>query len=437
MPISGNGANANNLDAAFKQFYADGIEDLCFTDRPLFGLMPKMEGWEGANQATRAWHIPLKFARPPAISANFSVAQNRAANVSSKVVAWELLTAPMFAFIQIDNESMLRSEGNEGAFVEIKSLEVDGIIENLSNRLHHYMYGDGTGVIAQVGNSTQMPSFSVSTCYLLNSEDAVKISPGDELTLAATPTGTELAFGTNNHGLYVIGVNMDAGTFTVGTLAGVACNLNDAADGIPTIATSGYICHRGDRGAVMAGFQQWIPNFATGIATNDSLFNVNRSQLVDFLAGSRFDSSSYPIEEGLVRGTNVVAKKGGKIEQLFVNHKHYSDLVTSLSAKGIVNFLDIRPTDMPNIGFEGVKIIGAKGEVDVIPDYACPSTLAAGFRLSEWYLGSIGDPVRVNNADGLEFLRLASANGLEGRFVSYSNMVPRNPRDAINLTLPM
>ncbi len=431
------GANYTSLDAAFKQFYADGIEDLCFVDRPLFGLLPKMEGWKGADQSTRAWHIPLKFAHPSAISSTFTVAQNRAANVASKIVAWELTTAPMFAFIQIDNESMLRSEGNEGAFVELKSLEVNGIIENFSTRLHQYCYGDGTGVIAQCGNSTQQTTFATSTLYLLNSEDAVKISPGDELTVASTATGAERAFGTNGHGLYVIGVNMDLGTIQVGNVAGVAVNLNDGADGIPLIATSDYICHRGDRGAVMAGFQSWIPSAATGIATTgDNQYNVNRAALVDFLAGSRFDGSSFGIEEALVRGSNIVAKKGGKLEQYFINHKHYSDLVSGLSAKGIVNFLDIRPNEMPNIGFEGVKIIGAKGEIDVIPDYSCPSTLAAGFRLSEWWLGSVGDTVRVQNDDGLEFLRLSTADGMEGRFASYSNLVPRNPRDNLNLTLP-
>lgn len=433
------GANFTSLDAAFKQYYADGIEDLTYTDRPLFGLLPKQEGWVGANQATRAWHIPMKFAYPPAISYTFSVAQNRAANVSSKVQAWELLSRPAYGFIQLDNESILRSEGKEAAFVELKSLEVNGVIENFSNRLHHYCYGDGTGVIAQVGNATQMPSFATSVLTLLNPEDCVKIAYGDELAISATATGAYRAFGSNGHGWYVIGTNFDLGTVTVGTLAGAAVNLNDAADGIPAVANSDFIFHRGDGAggnAVLSGYQQYIPSFGTAI-TSTLLYNVDRSQNVDFLAGSRFDGTSLGIEEALIRATNIVAKKGGKIEQFFINHKHYSDLVTALSSKGIVNFLDIRPNEMPNIGFEGVKIIGAKGEVDVIPDYACPSTLAAGMRLSEWWFGSVGDPVRVINSDGLEFLRLSTADGLEARFGSYSNMVPRNPRDNCNVTLPL
>ena len=434
-----NGANFTNLDAAFKQFYADGFEDLTYTDRPLFALMPKMEGWVGANQSTRAWHIPMKFAYPPAISYTFSVAQNRAGSVSSKIQAWELLSRPAYAFIQLDNESIQRSRGNEAAFVELKSLEVNGVIENFSNRLHHYLYGDGTGVIAQVGNATQMPSFATSVLTLLNPEDCVKFAYGDELAVAATNNGAYRAFGSNAHGWYVIGTYFDAGTITVGSAAGVAVNLNDAADGIPAVAASDFIFHRGDGAggsAVLSGFQYWIPPYGTSFPSPTTKYNVDVSQNVDFLAGSRFDGSSLAIEEALVRASNVIAKKGGKIEQYFINHKHYSDVVAAISSKGIVNFLDIRPSEYPEIGFEGVKIIGAKGEIDVIPDYACPSTIAAGMRISEWWFGSVGDPVQTINSDGLEFLRLGTADGLEGRFASYSNAVPRNPRDNVNVTLP-
>lgn len=435
------GANVNSLDAAFKQYYADGIEDLTYDDRPFFALMPKHEGWVGADQANRAWHVPLKYALPPAISSTFTVAQNRAASVSSKISAWEVTSKQMYGFIQIDNESIERSKNDVGAFVEIKALEVSGMVQNLSNRLHHYLWGDGTGVIAQIANSTQQPNFATSVITLLNSEDAVKIQPGDELTVAATATGAERAFGTNAHGLYVIGVNMDTGTFIVGNLAGTAVNANDAADGIPTIANNDYVAHRGDRqgtsvNGVISGFQFWIPSYATGIATNDSTYNVNRSGSADWLAGSRIDATSQGIEDALMRASNVVAKKGGKIEEFFLNHKHYSDLVSALSAKGIVNFLDISPSEYPSIGFEGVRIIGAKGSVDVIPDYACPSTLAAGTKLSDWKFGSVGEPVETITSDGLEFLRLTGGDGVECRFKSYSNSVPTAPKNNVNVTIP-
>jgi len=436
-------SNFTTLDALFKQKYDEPLEDLTYKDRPFLGLLPKYTDVGGASQSTRAWHIPLKYANTAAVGGTFATAQTRAASVSSKVVAWELVTMHQYGFINLDMESVLRSEGKEHAFVDEKSLEIDAIIENISNRLHHFSYLDGTGSLAQVGNATQMPSFATSVMTLLNPETAVYWSYGDEISASLTSSGgTPRAFGSNGHGLFVIAVNLDAGTFTVGTAAGAAVNINDAADGIPTITNSDYLQHRGDvqvagtvGGTVLSGFSNFIPPPGTTFTPGTTLYNVDRSTMVDFLAGSRYDGSSLGIEEALVRASNVVAKKGGKIKQYFINHKHFSDLVAAISARGMVNFLEISPAEHPEIGFEGVKIIGAKGSIDVIPDYACPSTLAAGMDIEQWYCASVGELVRVMNGDGLEFLRLSNSDGLQAYWASYSNLVPLVPRDNCNVLL--
>ncbi len=438
-------STSTTLDALYKQRYPTGLEDLTFRERPLYALIAKKTDLGGANSSTtRAYHIPFRYAFPAAVSGSFSYASTRAAAVSSQVVAWELFTMHQYSFINIDNESLKRSVGNENAFLELRGFEFDGAVENLANRLHHFLYGDGTGVIAQVGNATQMPSFAVTKCVLLNSEDAAKLAFGDELDLSATRSSTNTkAYGTNSHGLYVIGVDMDAGTFTAGNAAGTAVNLNDAADGIPTIANSDFIIHRGDHqvagtlgGTVLDGFQQWIPSFATGVSATLQ-YNVNRSVAPDLLAGSRFDATSYGIEEGLIRGANVVAKKQGKINTYFLTHKHYSDLVSAIASRGNVNFIEATPASMPDIGFEGVHIIGANsGPIDVLPDYACPSTVAAGMELDKWQLVSVGDTIHIMDTDGNETLRLPSSDGVSAYWYSYANMVPLSPRDNVNVTLP-
>ena len=439
-------STSTQLDALYKQRYPKGLEDLTFRERPLFALCPKKTDLGGANAVTsRAYHIPFRYAFPAAVSGGFTIASNRAAAISSKVVAWELLTMHQYSFINIDNESLKRSVGNENAFLELRGFEFDGAVENLTNRLHHFLYGDGTGVIAQVGNATQMPSFAVSKLVLLNSEDAPKFAYGDELDVSATrSSAANRAYGSNNHGLYVIGVDMDGGTITVGTAAGVAVNLNDAADGIPTIANSDFIAHRGDHqvagtlgGTVLDGFQQWVPSLATGV-TATAQYSVDRTAAPDLLAGSRFDGSSLGIEEALIRGANVVAKKQGTIKNYFVTHKHYSDLVAAISSRGTVNFIEASPAEFPEIGFEGVHIIGANsGSIDVIPDYACPSTVAAGMHVDKWQLASVGDTIHIMDTDGNETLRMSTADGVSAYWYSYANFVPLSPRDNVNVTLPL
>ena len=433
------------LDAMYKQRYPKGLEDLTFRDRPFYALVNKKTDLGGASSsAPRGYHIPFRYAFPAAVSGSFSQASNRAAAISSRVVAWELYTMHQYSFINIDNESLKRSVGNENAFLEVKGFEFDGAVENLANRLQHFMYGFGTGAIAQVGSSTQMPSFSTSVMVVFNSEDVPKFAYGDELTVSATQSGSERAFGTNSHGWYVIGLNMDTGTFTVGNAAGTAVNLNDAADGIPLVANLDWIAHRGDRqvagtlgGTVLDGFQQWIPSLATGISGSDNQYSVNRSVAADLLAGSRFDGSSVGIEEALIRGANTVAKKQGKIDTYFVTHKHFSDLVSAISSRGQVNFIEALPVDRPEIGFEGVHIVGANsGSIDVIPDYACPSTVAAGMLLEKWQLVSVGDTIHIMDTDGTETLRLPTSDGVSAYWYSYANLVPLSPRDNVNVTLP-
>lgn len=429
----------------FKQRYPDGLEDLTFRDRPLFGLLDKMTTLTGASETTRAYHIPFRYAFPPNVSGSYTQALNRSAATASKVVAWELFTMHQYSFVQIDNESLQRSKGNEGAFMEARGFEFDGAIENLSNRLHHFLYLDGTGAIAQVGNATQMPSFATSVLVLFNPEDAAKFSFGDELTSAATKSGAERAFGTNNHGWYVIGVNMDAGTITVGTAAGAAVNLNDAADGIPAATNLDWIAHRGDRqvagtlgGTVLDGYSSWIPAPGFTFTPGNLQYNVDRSGSPDLLAGSRFDGTTYGIEEAYIRGCNTVAKKQGKITTIFSTHKHYSDLVASIASRGTVNFMEASPADKPNIGYEGVHMVGANmGAVDVLPDYACPSTLGAGMNLEKWQLCSVGETVKLFDTDGQDSLRLGSlGDGINAYWYSYANLVPLSPRDNVNIQLP-
>lgn len=440
------GSNSTILDGLYKQRYPTGLEDLTFRDRPLYAMVTKNTKVGGANATgTRAYHIPFRYAFPAAVSGNFQIASNRAAAVSSRVVAWELLTMHQYSFINIDNESLKRSVGNENAFLELKGFEFDGAVENLANRLHHFLYGDGTGVIAQVGSAQQMPSMAVSTLVLFNSEDATKFSYGDELDASGTrSSATNRAYNANNHGLYVGGVNMDAGTLLIVDATGNPALLN-GADGINGITNLDFLIHRGDHqvpgtlgGTVLDGFQSWIPSLATGIASNDSQYTVNRSTAPDLLAGSRYDGSSLGIEEAMIRAANTVAKKQGKISNYFCTHKKFSDLVSMLSSRGTINFIESSPVSTPEIGFDGVRIIGANsGAIDVIPDYACPGTLAAGMHLDKWVFGSVDDTIRIMDTDGNETLRQPNADGVSAYWFSYSNLYPTSPRDNVNLTLPL
>jgi len=58
-----------------------------------------------------------------------------------------------------------------------------------------------------------------------------------------------------------------------------------------------------------------------------------------------------------------------------------------------------------------------------------------GVQLSTWRLYSLGKAVRVIDTDGLQMLRQASADGVEVRYGSYSNLGCRAPGYNINVNL--
>jgi hypothetical protein len=419
-------ANLTNLNDDFKQMYSENPpEELMYTDRPLYGMLSKETSWQGANASTRAFAIPILWENNAAVGGSFSVAQAAALRNVSKLNAFQLTSVQAFGFASIDSETMKRSETDKGAFMDVAKMEIDGVHNALANRLHQNGYGNGTGVIGAVSNAT----FSTSVLTLANPEDSVHFSVGDELIFAQTASSSQRALGSNGTGLLVIAVDRDAGTVTSGNTSGNAVNINDSTYGCPTVSQNDVIFHRGEQNNVLIGLEGFNPQ--TAPASNDSFFNMNRSQDPSRLAGSRLDGTSYSIEEAIIRGSNKVAKQNGVVKEAFLNFKKYSDLVLSLGAKR--EYVEVGPEDMPSVGYEAVKVIGARGTINVIPDQACPSNRIFLTNLSKLKLVSVGEPVQVEDSDGNYILRRSDSNVYECRLASYSNIGSWSPRDACNI----
>jgi hypothetical protein len=424
---------------ALKQHITDEpITENMFQDRPLLGLCPKYPKLGGADVTSRAMPIPIASAYTNATSGNFTVGQAAGLRNASRINAFQLTSTQLWSFVQLEDEAMKRSMSDEDSFVDFLTFEFDGLVTSLSNRIHQLMYGNGTGVIAVVGNAAQEPSFSTATVYVSNPEDMVHIEVNDELIFSSSTTSAKRALGSNGTGVIVGAVDRDNGFFIAVNTSGTTVNVNDATYGCPNIANGDVIFHRGDTNTVVdpvsgnpngviMGCEGWNPFIPP--TTSDSFFNVNRG-LGDIqrLAGTRMDATSYGIEEALVRGANKNAKVGGKITEYFVPWKKFSDLVGSIHAKTVYEPFQVGPEDA-DVGYEAVKIIGGKGSINVVPDYACPSNRTVGLNLSKVKLCSVGELVQNVNGDGNDFLRVNNANNYEIRYVTYVNFASWNPLD--------
>jgi hypothetical protein len=305
------------------------------------------------------------------------------------------------------------------AFLQAATVEIDGAINTLTRSLAIDLYRSGYGERGQIG------SISTTTITLLQPEDVTNFEIGQELDVAATLTGAVRAYGTSGNGLIITAIDRGAGTLTFGS------NVTDATNGIPLAAANDYIFVRGDHESgsrtKLVGLEGWLP--ATAPSSGESFFQVDRSVDVTRLAGLRLNAEGAPIEEALIDGANLVGREGRKLDHYFCGFEKYGELEKSLGSK--VQYVDLQVN--AQIGFRGIVINGPKGPIKVIPDQNCPANRVFGLELNLWKLYSLGEPVKVIDTDGLSMLRQASADGVECRYGSYSNLGCRGPAGGINI----
>ena len=414
------GLNLTSFDAALKTLYTDqAVQNMVYKNNPLMALVPKYEQFLGRNL-----QIPLIYGNPQGRSHSFARAQVRGLVTSSNLKAFFLTRVNDYSIATIDNETLLSSKGDAGAFLEAATLEINGAINSLTRSAAIAQYKSGYGEIGQIAAGS---SVSGLTLTLSVPQDVTNFEVGMELDTFATLTGATKGYGTSGNGLIITGVNRSSGVLTFGF------NVNDATNGIPTIAAGDFLAVRGDHvaGATsltkIAGLEAWLPS--TAPTTGDSFFGVDRSSDVTRLSGQRQNSVGQPIEEALIDGAALVAREGGALSHYLMGYEKYSELEKALGSK--VQYVDLKVT--AEIAFRGIMVNGPKGPIKVIPDQNCPASRVFGLQMDTWRHNSLGAAVRVLDTDGLQMLRQSSQDGVEVRYGYYANLSCNAPGFNINI----
>lgn len=402
-----------SYEAGLKYHYtSEHCENLAYYDNPLFALMPKDENFGGRSEP-----CPIIYGNPQGRSGTFSRAQTNSRRTSTRIEEFMLTRAKDHSLFSIDNETLKASEKDADAFMDASTTEMDGAVQSLSNSIASKMYRNGWGEIGVILTS----SFGVTLLTLTNAEDIVNFEVGMELVVAAdNDSGAIRAVGSSGNGLIVTGVNRRVGTLTFGF------NVNDATNGIPTIAAGDYLFVRGDRmetasptRVVLTGLEGWLPY---GGASSTAFFGVDRT--VDTrLAGQYLDGTDAPIEEVLNESIGIVGREGGRLDHFFMPYSKWTDLENSLGSK--VQYVDLMANG--TIGFRGISVNGPKGPVKCIADRNCQSNRIFGLQLGVWKLKSLGKAVEVFDTDGMQLLRQSDEDGVEGRLHFYGNVGCRAP----------
>ena len=137
-----------NFDAALKQIYRDSYtRKLTFRRRPLFGLLPKFEGFGGRNMP-----IVLQYGNPQGRSRTFSNAQTNRTQI--RVEDFLLTRVNNYAVSTIDGETIESTRQDDYAFLSALKLKIDSTMASLADDLESSFFRSSDGNRGQISAVT-------------------------------------------------------------------------------------------------------------------------------------------------------------------------------------------------------------------------------------------------------------------------------------------
>lgn len=406
--------------SALKTLYpSEVVRNLAYKNNPLFALIPKDETFYGDSSKE-----PIIIGTPQNRSSSFSGANVSTTN--STIKHFLITRKANYSMASIANETLEASQSDKGAFLKAVQFEIDQSLLALTRSIAVQMYRSGTGTVARI-SSTATVNSSSTMVTLEVADQATNLEVGMAIALSATDGGA-VRSGT----AYIVSIDRAAGSFLAAATFGGSA---DALTNLITGAAAGDYIYQaaGDRNAVMSGLSAWLKG--SDITAGDSFFGLDRSVDKVRLGGIKVDGSATTIEAALVQAATLAAREGGRPDYVFINYRDWARLVAELGAK--VQYVDVNVAEADvKVSFTGLMINGAAGVMKVIADQNCPVGTAFVLQLDTWKLKSLGEAVRLFNADGLTMIRDSSSDSLLVRAFSYANLSCRAPGFNARVILP-
>lgn len=175
------------------------------------------------------------------------------------------------------------------------------------------------------------------------------------------------------------------------------------------------------------GMKGWVD--PSGVAVGETSFMGLDRRNTWQLSGITMDASAVggSAADALIEAGMFAEQFDTEIDAFMVSVYDYATLVRDKERVKTVA-LNIGPY---SVGFDGVEVLGGKGKVKVVPSkYITQGTFWGGpFNSAEFgpMLKHNGELVNTDNADGNEFLRLATSTGFEQRMFFRGAMIVPGP----------
>ncbi len=413
-------ASASNQVAALKELYTgdDYMKDLVYKKNPLLAMLPKDESPSGF--AGKYIPVPLIFGTPQGRSATFATAQTN--QTAPQLASFFVYRVSNYQIATITNELLEATKSDAGSFINEAKLVMDTAIRNISNDLALDLYSDASGTRGTYA------TISTGVFTLLQPAQVVNFEVGMAL-VSYSISGTTYTQSTSSAIGYVIAVNRGTGVITVSATAGGAAGTPTNWSGsFPNLGVSGDVAF----GALtvrtsylkVSGLAAWGPQ--TAPSASESFWGVDRSVDSRMYFTIAQNTASETIEEALIDGASLVAREGGQPDMCFMNFASYAALEKSLGSK--VQYVDVKHEEA-DIAFAGIRIHAPYGPIMVIPDRNCPPLTAYLLQMDTLKFRSLGKAPHIltYGLEGLEGLRVGTADALEIRIGYYGNLICNAP----------
>ena len=393
-------ASASNLTTCahiFKTVYSTKqIVDLTTRDHVWYAKIHKEGGFTGKN-----FEYPVPYSAPQGISGTFANSRtNVKGSKGARPIAYR---TAKHGTITLDNEAILASKGDKGAFWDLVTGETDGILGELGDDLAFDFYRTTYCIRGRIS------SISGNILTLTEPTDTRWFKVNMTLGADDTSTGASPRTGTT----FVTAVDPDGGTVTV----------DDVAD-ITGLTANDYLFRDGDPGTGIEGLEVCTPLSAPVYGT-DSWRGIDRGVSPTLLAGSRLDDTTLNAEIALMKLAVKVSLAGRShnVNEGDVHPTHFFNMSTRLGAK--IEYTDGGGT--ANVGFQSIMLHTAAGSIRVYADPDCPLNRGRVSREGSQYIKHLSGLPHIVDEDGNMTMRQTDSNGIETRAECFHNLIQEDP----------
>jgi hypothetical protein len=409
------GSTIATFDAVIKERYEDAsiVEELIYPENP---FLEKLRKNGDTDMVGDVMPVPIMYGNPQGVSGSFSNAQTN--NSASKAAKFAIEAGDYFGTVRIGEKVLMATRTNQGAFLENKRTEIDGLWETAGENLSIYSWGNGGQALGRIGSLNSTTITLEDTSQIANFEIDMLVVASDNDGATSTDALRDSADQT-----IITGVNRNTGVLTLTT------------GDISAIAAGDYLFREGDffgdtATVVIKGVQSFItatdaPPALWGISAATRLTDPQR------FAGCRVPAADLAGKTYEERIKTLISRMKGRYKAKmptagFMHPEDFDVLQTLMAARGQRDL----NKDESQFGFASISVAVAGGHLPIYCDRHCPKGHFFAFRMEDFWMSSMGELLYPQSGDSLQILRVYNSTDYEYRLISHPLLACRAPKNS-------